>query len=71
MVRVPPALGGLDAQMLLQLHDELLFEVAEPHVEATIEAVRTVMEGAARPAVELSVPLVADAGVGQNWAQAH
>ncbi len=71
MVRVPPALGGLDAQMLLQVHDELLFEVAEPHVEATIDAVRTVMEGAARPAVELSVPLVAVAGVGQNWAEAH
>ena len=71
MVRMAPALAGLDARMLLQVHDELLFEVAEGDVAATIEAARTVMEGAAEPAVELSVALVADAGIGQNWAEAH
>lgn len=71
MVRMTPALAGLDARMLLQVHDELLFEVAEEDVNATIKTARTVMERAAEPIVNLSVPLVADAGVGQNWAEAH
>lgn len=71
MVRMTPALAGLDARMLLQVHDELLFEVAEEDVNATIEIARIVMERAAEPVVKLSVPLVADAGVGQNWAEAH
>ncbi|MCP4330439.1 MAG: DNA polymerase I [Alphaproteobacteria bacterium] len=73
MIRVPGALDevGLGASMLLQVHDELLFEVAADEVEATITAMKQVMEGAALPAVELSVPLVVDAGVGDNWAEAH
>ena len=57
--------------MLLQVHDELLFEVAEGAVEETVAAVRGAMEGAAMPAVELAVPLVVDAGSGANWAAAH
>jgi DNA polymerase-1 len=73
MVRVPPALerNKLAAQMLLQVHDELLFEVPEGEVDATIEVAREVMEGAAAPAINLAVPLVADAGVGDNWDEAH
>ncbi len=71
MVRVPAALRGLPARMLLTVHDELVFEVEEGAVDAVIERVRAVMEGAARPAVDLSVPLIVDAGVGENWAQAH
>ena len=73
MVRVPAALTAADvgARMLLQVHDELLFEVPDADVDATIDAVRTVMEGAARPVVELTVPLVADAGVGETWNDAH
>ncbi|HEV7367877.1 DNA polymerase I [Arenibaculum sp.] len=69
MVRVPPALAaaGLSGRMLLQVHDELLFEVPEGEAQETAEVVRTVMEGAAR----LSVPLVADAGIGRSWAEAH
>jgi DNA polymerase I len=62
---------GLPARMLLQVHDELLFEVAEEAAEATIAAVRKVMVEAAHPAVALSVPLVVDAGTGANWAEAH
>ncbi|MFQ5972828.1 MAG: DNA polymerase, partial [Alphaproteobacteria bacterium] len=61
----------LDARMLLQVHDELLFEAPEPQVEPTIEVVREVMEGATRPATDLSVPLVADAGSGHSWDEAH
>src|SRR5215468_1041641 len=73
MIRVPPALAKarLKARMLLQVHDELLFEVPEAEVEATAALVKTVMEGATMPALELSVPLVADTGVGDNWAEAH
>ena len=71
MIRVPAAIDGLPARMLLQVHDELLFEVDEGAVDATVAAVRGVMEGAALPAVALEVPLVVDAGTGQNWAQAH
>ena len=73
MIRVPPALerAGLGAKMLLQVHDELLFEVPKKEVEETSAVVREVMEQACAPAVEISVPLVADAGTGANWAEAH
>ena len=71
MVRMPEAIAGLPATMLLQVHDELLFEVAEDAVDETIARVREVMEGAAHPAVEISVPLVVEAGRGANWAEAH
>ena len=73
MIRIPAALTSakLQARMLLQVHDELVFEVPIAEVEATGQVVRKVMEGAALPALELSVPLVADIGVGDNWAQAH
>jgi DNA polymerase I - 3''-5'' exonuclease and polymerase domains len=73
MIRIPAALASakLQARMLLQVHDELVFEVPIAEVEATGQVVRKVMEGAALPALALSVPLVADIGVGDNWAQAH
>jgi DNA polymerase-1 len=71
MVRMPAAIAGIDAKMLLQVHDELLFEVAEDAVEPLIKAARDVMEGAADPAVKLKVPLVVEAGQGRNWAEAH
>jgi DNA polymerase-1 len=73
MIRIPPALdqAGLEARMLLQVHDELLFEVPDGEVEATKTLVRKVMEGATTPAVSLGVPLIADAGVGATWAEAH
>jgi DNA polymerase-1 len=57
--------------MLLQVHDELLFEVPEAEVEATAALVKKVMEGATRPPLDLSVPLVAETGVADNWAEAH
>ena len=73
MVRVQAALdgAGLGARMLLQVHDELLFEVAKKEVKETAAVVRAVMENAASPVVELSVPLVVDVGQGANWAEAH
>ncbi|MGQ0663973.1 MAG: DNA polymerase I [Pseudomonadota bacterium] len=73
MVRVPAALAGkkLRARMLLQVHDELLFEVPPAEREATAEVVKAVMEGAAAPAVSLAVPLVVEVGHGRSWAEAH
>jgi DNA polymerase-1 len=69
MVRLPAALAeaGLRARMLLQVHDELLFEAPEEEAEATAALARRVMEGAAR----LSVPLVVETGRGHTWAEAH
>jgi DNA polymerase-1 len=73
MIRIPEALAAkkLNARMLLQVHDELLFEAPTAEVEATIAALKPVMEKATLPALELSVPLVVDAGSGANWAEAH
>ncbi|WP_372886887.1 DNA polymerase I [Shimia sp.] len=71
MIRMPAAIAHLPAKMLLQVHDELIFEVDEAAVEETIAVARAVMEGAAEPAVKLDVPLIVDAGQGANWAEAH
>ena len=73
MIRVPKAIedAGLEARLLLQVHDELLFEAPESEVDRTIEVVKATMEGAALPALELKVPLVVDAGIGDDWATAH
>ncbi len=71
MVRMPGAINGLPAKMLLQVHDELLFEVDESAVDQTVSVARSIMEGASDPAVELDVKLVVDAGQGANWAEAH
>ena len=63
MIRIEPALAKakLNAQMLLQVHDELIFEVPEGEVEKTLPVVKRVMEDAPMPAVSLSVPLQVDA----------
>jgi DNA polymerase-1 len=73
MARIPAALTGekLHARMLLQVHDELLFEVPEREVEATAQVVRAVMEGACAPHCELSVPLVVETGWAGSWDEAH
>ncbi|MGR3783605.1 MAG: DNA polymerase I, partial [Albimonas sp.] len=73
MIRVPAAMAkaGLSGRMLLQVHDELLFEVPQAEAEETIAVVRGTMEGAALPAVDLATPLVVDAGQGASWAEAH
>ncbi len=73
MIRMDAALerAKLRAQMLLQVHDELVFEAPESEVEATIRIVREVMEQAALPAVQLSVPLLVEARAAGNWDEAH
>ena len=57
--------------MLLQVHDELVFEVPQDQVEATIAVARKVMVEAPAPAVALSVPLQVDAKAAKNWDEAH
>ena len=71
MIRMPAAIAGMPAKMLLQVHDELLFEVEKGAEDALIKAARDVMENASDPVVKLDVKLSVDAGVGANWAQAH
>ncbi len=71
MIRMPRAIAGLDAKMLLQVHDELLFEVADHDADRLTDIARDVMQQAAHPAVDITVPLVVEAGKGMNWADAH
>jgi DNA polymerase-1 len=60
-------MGSVDAKMIMQVHDELVFEIAEAQLEDCILNIKTIMCGAA----ELNVPLVVDVGVGENWDEAH
>ena len=71
MVQMPDAIAYLPVKMLLQVHDELIFEVNKDALSETTEVVRKIMEKASEPVVKLDVPLVVDAGFGSNWADAH
>ncbi|MDP1600986.1 DNA polymerase I [Phenylobacterium sp.] len=73
MIRMPGALqqAGLTARMLLQVHDELVFEAPEAEADAVIALAKQVMERAAEPAVAFSVPLVVEARAAANWDDAH
>ncbi|HEY0218992.1 MAG TPA: DNA polymerase, partial [Afipia sp.] len=73
MIRMDDALARkkLAAQMLLQVHDELIFEVPDDEVEKTLPVIRHVMTDAPFPAVALSVPLQVDARAANNWDEAH
>jgi DNA polymerase-1 len=71
MIRMPDAIAHLPAKMLLQVHDELLFEVEDGAVDDLVSVARAVMENASDPVVRLDVPLIVDAGQGRNWSEAH
>lgn len=73
MIRMPGALrdAGLTAKMLLQVHDELVFEAPEAEADAVIAVARRIMERAAEPALQISVPLVVEARAATNWDDAH
>ena len=73
MIRMEPALAnaGLAARMLLQVHDELIFEAEEAEVDKAIPVVVSVMEDAAMPALSMRVPLKVDARAASNWDEAH
>ena len=73
MIRLPGALeaAGLKARMLLQVHDELVFETPEAEAGATAALVKEIMEQAPLPSVEMTVPLTVEAKTGRNWDEAH
>jgi DNA polymerase-1 len=73
MIRIPPALqaAGLSPRMLLQVHDELVFEVPVSELTATADLVKQVMRDAPQPTLTLRVPLTAESGHAKNWAEAH
>lgn len=71
MIQMEKAIEGMPAKMLLQVHDELLFEVDEAAADDLIGVAREVMEGASDPAVKLSVHLAVEGGKGASWAAAH
>ena len=73
MIRIPEILlrNSLSGEMLLQVHDELIFEVPENEVEKTTVLVKQAMENACEPIVKLDVPLVVESGEGRNWSDAH
>ena len=73
MIRMPDALAeaGLSARMLLQVHDELIFEVPDQEADATIKVASEVMVAAPLPAVSFSVPIQVDARAADNWDEAH
>ena len=73
MIRLPAALRAenIDADMLLQVHDELIFEVPEDQTDKAVAAITRIMEEAAAPVLSLKVPLVAEAGIADSWAEAH
>jgi DNA polymerase-1 len=73
MIRMEPELkkARIDADMLLQVHDELIFEVPEGTEEVAIPVIKRVMENAAEPAVRLTVPIQVDAHAAKNWDEAH
>ncbi|MGI9405730.1 MAG: DNA polymerase, partial [Hyphomicrobiaceae bacterium] len=73
MIRIPDAIesAGLKARMLLQVHDELIFEVPKGEAKKTMDLARSVMERAPEPALTLSVPLQVDAQAADNWDEAH
>ena len=73
MIRMPQALekARLKARMLMQVHDELIFEAPEGEVEKTMEIAKRIMQDAPEPAVKLSVPLIVDAAAAANWEEAH
>jgi DNA polymerase-1 len=59
--------GEIDAKMIMQVHDELVFEINAQDVDVAVEKIKSLMSGAA----ELNVPLIVDVGVGNNWDEAH
>ena len=73
MIRLPDALAAenLDAEMLLQVHDELIFEVPDEQAERAKDVIIKVMQSAHQPVLELSVPLIVEAGMATSWAEAH
>ena len=69
---MPEAIADVEgARLLLQVHDELVFEVPESNADALIDIIVPTMESAHKPAIEMSVPLLVEAKAAKNWNDAH
>jgi len=73
MIKIYEAIlnGEIEARMLLQVHDELVFEINESATEDNIFKIRQIMENAHLPFKSMQVPLRVDYGIGKNWGEAH
>ena len=73
MARLPAAIAdaNLSAKMLLQVHDELIFEVPDAEADASVALITKLMETAHDPALALDIPLIAEAGIADSWSEAH
>lgn len=71
MIQISPVIVDLPVKMLLQVHDELIFEVKASAIHETIDQLKPIMENAAFPVVHMDIPLVIDAGYAGNWDEAH
>jgi DNA polymerase-1 len=73
MIKIPQVLKkeNLSSKMIMQVHDELIFETKDDEIDKTIEIVRNEMSQAHKPVVNLSVDLEVEAASGKNWDQAH
>jgi len=73
MIKIPQVLKkeNLSSKMIMQVHDELIFETKDDEIDKTIEIVRNEMSQAHKPVVNLSVDLEVEASSGKNWDQAH
>ena len=64
-------LQNLNTRMLIQVHDELIFETKKENADKSLDIIKNVMENAHKPVLNLSVPLIVDANSGKNWDEAH
>ena len=73
MIKMPHAISALNlkTKMLLQVHDELIFEAPESELDIAFKAIKTTMETAHQPALSLNVPIIVDGGAADSWAEAH
>jgi DNA polymerase-1 len=73
MIKIPKILKkeNLSSKMIMQVHDELIFETKDQEVEKTIAIVKEEMSNAHKPVIDLSVDLVVEAAFGKNWDEAH
>ena len=61
----------IKTKMLLQVHDELIFEAPNEEVEIAFQAIKSTMESAHKPILSLDVPIIVDGGIADSWAKAH
>ena len=73
MIKMPNAISALNlkTKMLLQVHDELIFETPESELDVALKTIKTTMETAHQPLLSLDVPIIVDGGAADSWSEAH